>query len=248
MQPTEDEPISAPVLLHLHIPRSSGSSLDRWFRALVGKSRVAIASSAEQVAAAAHRADHDPEAVEPAVISGHFLYGAHDELGDRPYRYVTLVRDPVARVVSIFRYARKLEAHRFHASLNEPGATIAQFYQEGRAVGSVRDGMTRQLNGIRGTAPLTPEHVDIAFKRLTAPKTILGMTEDSAPVLAACAAILGIDVYPPLPVSNVGPEQDGWVTEADLALIRKENEVDLELYGRIRDYMSARPERQLASA
>lgn len=229
------------MLLHLHIPRSSGSSLDRWFRALVGKSRVAIASSAEQVAHAAHRADDDPEAIAPAVISGHFVYGVHEQLGEQPYRYVTLVRDPVARVVSIFRYARKLQAHRFHASLNQPGATITQFYREGRAVGSVRDGMTRQLNGIRGTAPLKPEHVDIAFERLTAPTTILGMTEDSAPVLAACAAILGIDVYPSLPVSNVGPEQDGWVTEDDLALIRRENEVDLELYERLRDHMTGRP-------
>jgi hypothetical protein len=230
-------PTFPPVLLHLHIPRSSGSSLHGWFLKGLGERGVIQANGAAAVRAAVE-ARRGP--LEPAVVSGHFSFGVHEALADQPYRYVLLLREPVERMQSLFRYIRGLPAHRDHAMLQAPDMTIARFYassHSGRLPGSwSRDAMVAQLAGVMGTGAVpTEEHLERAWANLRDGKVIYASAEDPAPVLKQTARMLGISKPPPFPKVNPSPQAAGeaWGSSpADIAAITEANRLDIELYRR----------------
>jgi hypothetical protein len=45
----------------------------------------------------------------------------------RDFLYVVVLREPVARVVSIHNYIRQNPEHRLHGFFNEPGMTLKTF-------------------------------------------------------------------------------------------------------------------------
>lgn len=220
-----------PVLLHLHVPRASGSSLHAWFRQGLGKQGVVQANAPAAVhQAVARRAE--PRA--PAVISGHFVYGVHEGLEGHPYRYVVLLRDPVQRVLSLFRYIRSLPAHDLHPTLNRPDMTIARFYAERLPGTGPRNAMVAQLAGVLGTrVVLAEEHLEQATANLLDGHTMFGLAERPAPLLASVADLLAIASPPPLPEVNRLAVRDTWGgMDEDIAAIRVNNQLDLELYRR----------------
>lgn len=105
----------AETLIFLHIPKAAGTTLEfalraealparrRHVRAVIDPDRFrppvwirpGWTGAAPELAALAP--------VEAGVVSGHFPFGAHEWIR-RPGRYITLVRDPVAREVSSFNF------------------------------------------------------------------------------------------------------------------------------------------------
>ena len=97
------------ALVFVHIPKCAGSSfrqvLKRWF----GENALFIDT-------------HDPEILEVAVeraastprsIAGHTPFGLHQNLQVSPC-YVSLVRHPLDRFVSLYRHARRTPGHAMH--------------------------------------------------------------------------------------------------------------------------------------
>ena len=220
-----------PVLLHLHVPRASGSSLYAWFRLALGEGGVVQTNDGERVQAAiSTRAEPN----RPAVVSGHFRFGVHELFGGHPYQYIVLLRDPVQRVLSLFRYIRSLPAHRLHGVLKEPGMTISRFYADRMPGTGPRNGMIAQMAGILGTR-VTPsaEHLEIAWGRLSSKPVMYGLTEAPAPLLARAAAFLEIEKVPAFPEVNRPARADLWGdSEADRAAIVAANSLDIAFYDR----------------
>lgn len=96
---------SGELVCFLHIPRTGGTSLKRYLTQLFGESRCAsmsnISSHREIVASLRAHANHG--VIDIRCLSGHMLYGIHDYV-ETPVRYVTILRDPVKRVVSEYVY------------------------------------------------------------------------------------------------------------------------------------------------
>ncbi len=219
----------------MHVPRSSGSSLHAWFVTALGANGVAQASSPDEVAAATSGG------AVPAVVSGHYLHGVHERLGGRDYRYVVLLRDPVERVLSLFRYIRGLPGHSRHADLAGPGMTIPRYYAEGIPGSWARNGMVGQLAG--SYSALTPEErLARATAHLLDERTIFGLVDDPHPLLRGAAEILGLAEVPPLARVNrsaqVEPGQAFGGDDADLAAIVEHNRLDIELYRRAQAHLA----------
>lgn len=101
-----------PTLLFLHIPKTGGTTLSRILREQYAPDRIFHVRDPEQRSAPRHSPHHGsladfarlPEAQRGRFdcVLGHFAFGVH-ELIPRPSRYLTLLRDPVARCVSLHR-------------------------------------------------------------------------------------------------------------------------------------------------
>jgi hypothetical protein len=243
-QPLLTAGILHPLLLHMHVPRSSGSSLHAWFVAALGAASVAQASSPDEVAAVTSGG------AAPAVVSGHYLHGVHVRRASRDYRYVVLLRDPVERVLSLFRYIRGLPGHSRHADLVRPGMTIPRYYAEGIPGSWARNGMVGQLAGSYSALP-PEERLACATEHLLDERTIFGLVEDPQPLLCGAARILDLAEVPPLARVNrsarVEPGQAFGGDDADLAAIVEHNALDIELYRRAQAHLARRDQAAVLS-
>jgi hypothetical protein len=109
--------------LFMHIGKSGGMSLREAIRAAVpAEERIFIydpadnpgALTVDQVAALP-----EPDRRRLRVVMGHFFFGLH-ELLPQPSRYVTMLRDPVGRVASMWAfYNRHYPRHTLGMTLDE---------------------------------------------------------------------------------------------------------------------------------
>ena len=94
------------TLFFVHIPKCAGSSfravLKRWF----GKGLLTSDTNDRELFRQRVAARADP----PRAVAGHFAFGLHEGVASRPF-YVSLVRDPVDRFVSVYKHARQTPGH-----------------------------------------------------------------------------------------------------------------------------------------
>jgi len=109
---------NVPFIIFLHIMKSGGMTLQRMLRERYGPTVVSRAGRfARHLVAPVPRANSLAEALsrkrpQERWATGHFCYGVHDLL-PRPFTYITLLRHPVERLVSLYYYS-KHEPHSFY--------------------------------------------------------------------------------------------------------------------------------------
>lgn len=109
------------LLCFVHVPKAAGTSFKNVLWRVYGRSFWGY-----------HKrlSDYTPESVTPAqaknilALGGHFPYGFHSAFGQelgpdgvfagREVLYVSVVRNPVDRLLSYFRFVRSFPAHRLH--------------------------------------------------------------------------------------------------------------------------------------
>src|SRR5438105_4223765 len=94
------------LVLFLHIPKAAGSTLNRVIAQQFAPEaiyKVGRTAHSELEAVVAKMNEASPV----RVISGHFTFGLHAAL-PQPFTYITILRDPVKRLVSQFRFVKRL--------------------------------------------------------------------------------------------------------------------------------------------
>jgi hypothetical protein len=169
--------------------------------------------------------DLSPEQLERIrLLIGHFWFGLHEVL-PFPAEYVTMLRDPVARILSL--YAHRTTHHGLKKSLPD-------YLREGRDW-ELDNGQTRRLAGSAGDedvrfAPATPELLERAKANLRRVR-VVGVTERFDEFVALLRLDLGWRpfAYAPRNVTANRPrEQD--LDPAILEALRSRNALDLELH------------------
>lgn len=204
----------APTLLHLHIPKCAGVSVRAYLDGAYGPAVAPEDLSVEQPTARARRA---------RTISGHFDFGLHEALG-REALYFIVMRDPIARLESLFRYIRAMPAHKHHALLSRPGASLADLYRS--APGRMKlftNGQARQIAGVDG-----PGMLETALENSAREDVVIGTLEDLPAALRRLAAKLELKAAE-VPTINT---TDGArvFDERDRAAAVEQNAADIELY------------------
>jgi hypothetical protein len=235
-RPAGSEAAAAPTVLFLHIPKAGGQTLGE----------VVYAQARDQ--ARDETAPDDlllpggvayltygflkerplavPEHVLPLLrrqdlraVIGHFWFGLHEHVA-RPYRYITALRDPVERVLSLYYYTRLHESTTLDAFLAEPP------FRE------VDNDQTRRIAGVDPEVGECTEAMLQKAKENLRRFAVAGTIERLDEMLVLFKRRLGWQdpfVYQP---RNVNPERPpaASLPRATIAAIRRRNELDFELW------------------
>ncbi len=165
------------------------------------------------------------------LVLGHFHFGVHHFL-PQPATYITIVRDPVSRIISHFRYLIKDEK----GGMNASPALLAELLER-RATINLDNLMVRCFSGAR-KAEVPPGHVnrevyEQALHNLRTSFKFVGYQERSGEAYARLQAEFGWNHRAALELVNRGAGQDPRFEEVRKT-IEHFNHWDCQLYAEIR--------------
>ncbi|HVG46446.1 MAG TPA: polyhydroxyalkanoic acid system family protein [Longimicrobium sp.] len=230
---TAAEGAAPPVVLYLHVPKAGGTTLGEYVYSQCrapGDHDEGLLNAGVLFVPYGFFKEPElrvPDYIVPTLarpelraVLGHFWFGIHRHVG-RPCAYVTLLRDPVERVVSLYHYL-KLEER---MSLDEFAAAPP-----------FREADNDQVRRIAGEDPpiggCTAAMLDAAKENLRRHFAVVGVTERFDETLVLLNRRLGwtkeVVSYP----RNVNPDRRPTesVPRSTLDLIRARNELDAELH------------------
>lgn len=225
------------TLIFLHIPKTAGISLRDVLVKRCGPSFQIIHPIEDQ----RRLAEQSPEfRAGLGLVEGHQYYGVH-ELLPRPCVYVTMLREPVDRVLSYYSYIREWEPH--HLYQRARNMTLAQRLSEG---------LTVELDYFMVRCLTSLANIHVPFGGVTREMLIeakahldgfagIGLTEAFGESLAHFCGLFG---WPVADVPRLNATRNrvgrGSLSEADLALVRRHNGLDEELYAYAQEMFFAR--------
>jgi hypothetical protein len=226
------EVAAAPTVLFLHIPKAGGQTLGEIIYAHTcdetvpdhlllpgGVAYLTYGFLKERPLAV-------PEHVLPLLrredlraVIGHFWFGLHEHVA-RPYQYITALRDPVERVLSLYYYTRLHESTTLDAFLAEPP------FRE------VDNDQTRRIAGVDPEIGECTEAMLQKAKENLRRFAVAGTIERLDEMLVLFKRRLGWQGPVAWQPRNVNPERPpaASLPRATIAAIRQRNELDWELW------------------
>ncbi|WP_448871328.1 sulfotransferase family 2 domain-containing protein [Desulfobulbus propionicus] len=98
-------------IIFLHIPKTAGTTLREIVYAQYAVDRITPIYRDERFMDMETFSQLPPEKKDAAdIFIGHFAYGFHQHLsGNRPYKYATMLRHPIARGLSLYNHLKNLQ-------------------------------------------------------------------------------------------------------------------------------------------
>jgi hypothetical protein len=229
-------------LIFLHIPRTAGTTLTRILTRQFKKSEVFSAIPAHDASASRQFAALPDEVRRRTrlLLVGHEEFRADADL-PTPATYVSLVRDPVQRVISTYRFLHDHPRDPLYESVVGGGMSLVEFVESGLAT-TLNDWQARAIAGEPPSVePCPPDVLDRAIGNIENRFALVGVSEQFPETVVALGRIFDWHRlhYSPLNVSQAPLR----VSQKDERLIRELNAVDCSLY----DFAVSRLRRQLAA-
>jgi hypothetical protein len=244
-------------IVFLHLPKTAGSTLKAALQYKYPSETLLLEDTSDHFGGI----DRVPleERRSARVVTGHIHYGIH-RLIPRECDYVTVLREPVARVVSMYRHILAHPRHRLHDQLAQSGMGLEEFARtaddagldnlQTRLISGRQAGEVITHAGSKGGVWLAPElgRDDLEeAKRNLDRFLVVGLTErfDESFILIRRALGWKLPVYE---TRNVAKVVEGSTVEPPkpeaIELIRDRNTLDIELYEHAQGLLSGAIERQ----
>ena len=243
-----DDGAQQKALIFLHVPRTAGTTLSmtierqfsakavfpgtlsvrrtrRTFRVLLGK-RHTVDQIMREFGGLSE--DHRRKI---KYLHGHVSFGVHTDLL-RPSVYVTMLRDPVDRTISLYYFLRRSPDIAYYDQIRT--MSLRDFVSDTGPHSVVRNAHVRQISGPDIDVPLLSDALEIAKENLRKHFVMVGLTDRFNESLLLLARTFGWKWRDLLysrryQVGKNRPLQDR-IPQNALDLVRRCNELDIELY------------------
>lgn len=221
------------TLLFLHLGKTGGSTLHRIAERQYPQDRIFSLKGRETHAALERLIDlPEEEKSRLLLVSGHIHYGVHEHMPQECV-YITVVRDPVERIISHYYYVLSKPDHHLYATVKRRKLSLREYVESGISV-ELDNGQTRLLAGADGrTIPFgecEPELLERACAHLKK-FAVVGLTERFDETVLLLQRELGWKL--PLFIQRNVTHSRPRATEIDdgtLQAIRERNELDMAMY------------------
>lgn len=220
-------------LIFLHIPKAAGSTLQELIvRQYAGGRSFTFTGDQGRYSefagmSAAERGSFD-------VLLGHVQFGVHEHLPD-PATYITMLREPVDRVVSHFHFILQRKEHYLHESLRRRGYSLREWLLEARPLVvdnyQLRWLISRPMGEV-APGEVTRSMLDEAKWNLENAFSVVGLTERFEESLSCMARAFGWSDLEGQENRNTNPIRPALdeVDPSTLAAIHETNRLDVELH------------------
>lgn len=234
-----------PALIFMHIPKCGGTTLISILNRVVPKTRRFRLGSDIAGSRMALAALPDSERLHVDLLYGHLSYGWH-ELLPRQAWYFTIVRDPVARVVSHYNYVRSHEEHYLHSPVVEAKMTVADYVESGITT-EANNGQVRQISGVEEIVQAPYGHsvldyggdhgevLERGWENIHRHFLLVGLLERFDESLRRLERLTGLRIGPYRSKNVFRSTDTRGPTEEEAAVIRRYNREDCELYSRCQE-------------
>ncbi len=226
------------TVIFLHVGKTAGATMRRALRREFRDAEVMElkASSVESGRLRRDGAlDHfaalpEGDRARPRLIMGHMTFGLHEAI-PRPATYITLLREPLRLISSQYHHVQRHEGHLLHGEA-KAYPDLASYVRSGISL-EMDNSQTRAFAGDTTTpfGGCTREMLEQAKANLEDAFAVVGLTErfDESLVLMQRAFDWHKLRYVPV---NIDPNRGRREapSEEDLAMVRDQNALDLELY------------------
>jgi hypothetical protein len=218
-------PMDRETLIFLHIPKTAGTTLNRIIEWQYSPFEI-FTIDPYRIRATPERLKSLPEKRRRRlrVVRGHMLYGVHEWL-PQAATYITMLRDPVARVLSAYYFVLRRPLNPLHRRVKRERLGVEDYI---RLFPERHNLQCRLIAGAKDTAITDERLLDTAKENLTKSFSVVGISEqfEESLVLIAMTFNWQIPFYKNCKVSKARPKIDPGIA----AMIRDHNRLDVELY------------------
>lgn len=168
-----------------------------------------------------------------SLLMGHMPFGLHRNLPPESFEYFTLVRDPIDRIISLYKHIQRFPDHHFAAEMKEHNYTLSDFFNlklspafDNCQVRMLADAMNVPFGEINET------HLQTAISNLEKYFPLAGVQDqfDEFIILLAARYQWRIPYYRRMKVNRGRRNSDAEISEGEKSLILNYNKLDEELY------------------
>ena len=169
------------------------------------------------------------------LFRGHAKFGIH-RLITQPFTYITILREPISRIVSHYNYVLRTPEHALHDRVTSSGLTIEQYVSDGIST-ELNNGQVRLVSGVGANLPFGECDDDLLAKAITNLETdfsVVGLAERFDETILLMSQNLQWKKKPLYIKRNVakfrGNDYKMNLPPNTIDIIRKYNALDIELY------------------
>ena len=221
-----------PTLIVVHIPKTAGTTLNHILRRYYHPSAIVDIYDHEWDSANVLKKLFSQNETPIRVIRGHLRFGIHN-LINSPSTYITMLRNPIDRIMSHYYHVLREETHPMHKEIVSRNLTIEEYVRCG-VILDIDNGQTRQIAGLPQPAigQCTGELLQRAKAHIDTHFTMVGITERFPESLFCMKVLLGWRSWPFYSKHNIGQDKPIYqcLSRKTRDIIEKHNPFDCELY------------------
>lgn len=220
-------------IIKMHIPRTAGTTLERVLLPKYNKSQI-YKVDGENVEKSIQVLINNELIYQNSLrlVTGHMDFGLHNDLTHLS-KYITMVRNPIQRIISHYYYALNNNHHYLHAKIINKKMNLIDYVKSGISK-EMDNGQTRAISGMNEIpfGECKKDMLDIAISNIEKHFILVGLTEKFDETLILLADILGYSSYMYYAKAKIGKynqkRSDKDIEANDV--IARYNALDIDLY------------------